>query len=77
MKNTHHFCYYCQAKTINYYHISLADNYSFHIIKITGLKMATECRQCNPSQYCNGFGLIEPTGDCQAGIPSVYFKRKK
>ena len=34
---------------------------------MAGLTMASQCRPCNPGEYCNGFGLIEPTGDCQAG----------
>ena len=36
--------------------------------------MASECRPCNPGQYCNGFGLIEPTGECQAGKAALIFE---
>ena len=34
---------------------------------VTGLRAANECTPCSPGSYCATEGLIEPTGQCNAG----------
>lgn len=33
----------------------------------TGLRASTDCTQCSPGMYCDGYGLTEPHGPCDPG----------
>ena len=38
----------------------------------TGIDEESDCMQCTPGMYCDGFALVEPTGPCDPGIYSNF-----
>lgn len=55
--------HYCGASTVNPTPCPVG-----YYSNTTGLTLSSQCTLCDYGKYCGSTGLIEPTGDCDAGF---------